>query len=329
MSASDPSRPPSALAAPTTGLLTAASRPAIASPPAIDTSRRIGLALGGGGARGIGHVAILEVFDELGIKPSFIAGTSIGALIGAAYAGGMSAALIRAQLVEALSHRFLLLRQLLGARSQPIQRLLNVLPLRSAVLDPEVLLDIVLPSGMPERFEDLEIPFLAVATDMQAQTDVDFATGLLKPAIAASIAIPVLFSPVRIDGRLYADGGLVDPLPIGKLAGHADLTIAVDVTGERDPAALAGHPSVTTMLVHSIAIIQKTIIRERLLHTEPDILMSLEVGTFGALQFHKVNGILEAVEPAKAAFRDKLVSLLSGAEPATAGSPAKPGGASP
>lgn len=282
----------------------------------IDASRRIALALGGGGARGIGHIAILEVFDELGIRPSFIAGTSIGALIGAAYAAGLRATDIRAHFIEALDNRFFLVRQLFGARARPVQRLLNVLPLRSALINPEVLLDLVLPTNLPERIEDFEIPFAAVATDMQQQTETAFATGLVKPAIAASIAIPVLFSPVTIDGRLYADGGLVAPLPIDQLPPDADLTIAIDVTGERDPDAMTGHPTVTSMLVHSIAIFQKTIIRERLRNAAPDLYLDLDVGTFAALHFHRVHEILEAAEPAKAIFRDRLVRLLA-TDPAT------------
>lgn len=280
-------------------------------PIEIDTSRRIGLALGGGGARGIGHVAILEVFDELGIKPAFIAGTSIGALIGAAYAAGMSAAQIRAHLIEALDNRFFLVRQLFGARAQPVQRLLSVLPLRSALINPQILLDLVLPSNLPDRLEDFQIPFAAVATDMQSQTETAFTSGPVRPAIAASIAIPVLFSPVTIDDRLYADGGLVDPLPIAQLPADVDLTVAIDVTGERDPDAMTGHPSVTKMLIHSIAIFQKTIIREHLRHTAPDLYIDLDVGTFGALHFHRIHDILEAAQPQKAAFRDRLIRLLA------------------
>ena len=309
MRASD-QQPPSESPGPNAIALRAGTQP-LPRPVEIDTSRRIGLALGGGGARGIGHVAILEVFDELGLKPAYIAGTSIGALIGAAYASGMRGAEIRAHLIEALENRFFLVRQLFGARAHPVQRLLSVLPLRSALINPEVLLDLVLPMNLPARIDDFQIPFAAIATDMQAQAETAFTTGPVKPAIAASIAIPILFSPVTVDGRLYADGGLVNPLPIEHLPADVDLTVAIDVTGERDPAAMTDHPTVTRMLVHSIAIFQKTIIRERVRHAAPDIYMDLDVGTFGALQFHRVMDILEAVEPAKAAFRDRLVRLLA------------------
>src|SRR6185503_2877453 len=104
------------------------------------TRPTIALALGGGGARGLAHILMLEVFDELGLKPKVIAGTSIGALFGAAYASGLSASLIRAHTEEALSQRFGLTRYLLSARSEPVQRFLNILPIRSSLLKPELLL---------------------------------------------------------------------------------------------------------------------------------------------------------------------------------------------
>lgn len=270
---------------------------------------RIGLALGGGGARGLAHVLILEVFDELGIRPSIIAGTSIGALIGAAYASGMNAHRIRAHLAETLGDRFYLIRQIFGARSQPFQRLFSVVPLRSALLDPIALLDLVLPTGMPSDIADCEIPFRAVATDMHAHRCVIFDRGDLRERVAASIAIPVLFAPVTINGRIHADGGLVNPLPIDAIKDHADILIGIDVTGER--TEIHAKPSVATMLVHSISVFQKTIIQQQLLVTPPDLYLDLEVGRFGALQFNRVQEILEAAEPAKQAFREKLTRLLA------------------
>jgi len=273
------------------------------------TRPRIGLALGGGGARGIAHVLILEVLDEMGIRPDIIAGTSIGALVGAAYASGLSGSRIRAHLEETLGDRSHLIRQLFTARTQPIQRLLSVVPFRSALLDPEALLDLVLPSGLPSDLSGCEIPFRAIATDMANQDVAVFDRGDLKRCIAASIAIPVVFAPVTIDGRLYADGGLVNPLPLDVLKNSADILIGIDVTGEREP--LPERPSVTKMLIHSVAIFQKTIIQQRLETSQPDIYMDLEVGQFNALEFNKVRDILAAAEPAKAEFRQRLTRILS------------------
>jgi len=267
------------------------------------------LALGGGGARGIAHVLILEVLDEMGIRPDIIVGTSIGALIGVAYASGLSANHIRAHLEETLGDRTHLIRQLFTARTQPLQRLLSVLPLRSALLDPAALLDLVLPQGLPDDLQECAIPFRAVATDMVTQNAAVFDHGDLRSRIAASIAIPVIFAPVTINGQLYADGGLVNPLPLDVLEGKVDILIGIDVTGEREP--LPERPSVTKMLVHSVAIFQKSIIRERLRASQPDIYMDLAVGQFNALEFNKVRAILATAEPAKAEFRERLTRILS------------------
>ena len=97
---------------------------------------RIGLALGGGGARGLAHVVALEAFDELGVKPDVIAGTSIGAIYGAAYAAGMSAQQIRAHTEEALSQRFDLVRQVLSARADPVSWLLKFLADSASISGP-------------------------------------------------------------------------------------------------------------------------------------------------------------------------------------------------
>ncbi len=274
-------------------------------------SPRIGLALGGGGARGIAHVIVLEVLDEMGVKPSIISGTSIGALIGSAYAAGISGANIRAHLIETLGDRFYLIRQIFGARSQPVQKLLNVLPMRSALLDPIALLDLVLPAGLPTDIAQLDIPFRAIATDMRSHEAVIFKEGSLKERVAASIAIPVLFAPVSLDGTVYADGGLVNPLPLSAFDIPTDIKIGVDVTGSRDDTQLTDQPSITTMLLHSVTIFQKTIIGAQLKASAPDIYLDLDVGQFGALQFNRVNEILEAAEAAKDDFRRQLERILS------------------
>src|ERR1044072_2692503 len=113
------------------------------------------LALGGGGARGLAHILMLEVFDELGIKPSIIAGTSIGAIFGAAYASGLSALEIHEHTEEALTRRFDLVRGLIAARAQGPGRLWDLLAARAQLLDPEVLLALVMPKRVARDFSEL------------------------------------------------------------------------------------------------------------------------------------------------------------------------------
>lgn len=119
--------------------------------PSANAAPTIALALGGGGARGLAHILMLEVFDELGIRPKLIAGTSIGAIFGAAYASGLAASVIRGHTEETLRQRLDIVRQLFLARSEPVTRLLGVLPRRNALLKPEALLDLVMPPASPSR----------------------------------------------------------------------------------------------------------------------------------------------------------------------------------
>lgn len=285
--------------------------PATTQPQLPANLPRIGLTLGGGGARGLAHILVLEVFEELGLRPALISGTSIGALFGAAYASGLSPAYIRSLTEETLSARFDLIRQLFSARTPPLQKIFSVLPMRSALLDSDALLEFVLPKQMAPRFDQLAIPMRIVATDLSAREAVVLASGDLRQAIAASIAIPVLFSPVVIDGRTMADGGIVNPLPYDVIADDVDLTVAIDVSGAASEAVIGPKPSMVSVLTQSVQILQKTIIRERLRHVRPDVYIDVDLDEFGALQFHKVKTILETAAPLKDRLKTQLMRVLT------------------
>jgi len=165
------------------------------------TAPSIALALGGGGARGLAHILMLEVFEELGLRPRIIAGTSIGAVFGAAYASGMSAKVLRAHTEEALSQRLDIVRQLFSARAEPVLKFLNLIPIRSALLNPVSVLQLLLPSEVARDFGALQIPLRVVATDFYAQEQVVFAAGDLRRAVAASMALPI--SPWRSTSAVH------------------------------------------------------------------------------------------------------------------------------
>jgi NTE family protein len=277
-------------------------------PPAARPS--LGLALGGGGARGLAHILVLEVLDELGLKPKVVAGTSIGALFGAAYASGLSARLIRAHTEEVLSQRFGFARSLLAARSEPVLRLLNILPVRSSLLSPELLLDQVLPSKVAQDFAHLAIPFKVVATDFYAQEPVILQSGDLRRAVAASIALPALFTPVRREHRLLMDGGLVNPLPFDVLEGEADITVAIDATGASSGAGKRSQPTVLAALVSASQILQRSIVREKLKARQPDVYIDVDVDQFHVLEFHRFKEILTAALPAKEQLKRQLERVL-------------------
>ena len=289
--------PSTALAAPKPGPLVA--RPSIA------------LALGGGGARGLAHILMLEVFDELGLKPKIIAGTSIGALFGAAYASGLPAALIRAHAEQILSQRLDIARLLFAARAEPIMKFFNVLPVRFALLQPEPLLESVLPSRVARDFAHLQIPLRVVATDFYAQEQVILSEGPLRAAVAASMALPAIFAPVVRAGRTLMDGGLVNPLPFDVIRAQADITVAIDVSGASTGPGKHPQPSAFSALMSASQILQRSIVREKLKLEQPDIYIDVEVDEFHVLQFHRFKAVLEAAMPAKDKLRRQLVRVLA------------------
>jgi NTE family protein len=278
--------------------------------PAVEKQPSIALALGGGGARGLAHILMLEALDEMGIKPTLIVGTSIGAIFGAAYASGLSARLIRAHTEEVLSQRLGFAQNLIAARAEPVLKLLNFLPIRSSLLSPSVLLEQVLPSKIAKEFSGLAIPFKAVATDFYAQEQVVIDKGDLRSAVAASIALPALFSGVEREGRLLMDGGLVNPLPFDLLAGAADVTVAIDVTGACRGPGKRLQPSALAALVSSSQILQRSIVREKLKAAQPDVYIDVDVDKFNVLEFHRFKEVLAAGQPAKAQLQRQLQRVL-------------------
>jgi NTE family protein len=279
--------------------------------PATLAGPRIGLALGGGGARGLAHIVVLEALEELGLKPTVIAGTSIGALLGAAAAAGLPARHLRAHVEELMTERYGLVRQLFSARAPAIERLFSLVPIRSAILDADALLDLILPSRVPSTFEALAVPLAVVTTDFYAQETIVLRSGDLRHAIAASIALPVIFQPVIVQGRACLDGGLVDPLPFELVREGSDITIAVDVSGAtREPDTGRG-PGALEALFSSSQILQRSIVREKLKSNRPDILLDHFGEGVGVLEFHRFREIMASAEPAKDVLKRQIDRVFS------------------
>jgi NTE family protein len=160
-------------------------------------------------------------------------------------------------------------------------------------------------------FAHLQIPLRVMATDYYAQEQRVITEGPLRPAIAASIALPALFTPVSIDGRLLMDGGLTNPLPFDILNGEADITVAIDVSGApTPPPGKREHPTVFGALMSSTQILQRTIVREKLKSQQPDIYIDVEVDEFYVLDFHRFKQVLAAAAPAKAHLKRQLARVL-------------------
>ena len=157
----------------------------------------VAIALGGGGARGIAHVLALEALDELGVRPAAIAGTSMGAVIGAAYAAGLEARAIRGHVLRVLRNRSDVMGKLLKARVGRFADLVLRGRGNPVLLDPEIFLDLFWPPGVPEQFEGLAIKTFVVATNYSDRSEIVYRSGRLKPAVAGSMAIPGTLSSSR------------------------------------------------------------------------------------------------------------------------------------
>jgi NTE family protein len=255
----------------------------------------VGLALGAGGARGLAHIVLLEALDELGVKPVAIAGSSIGAVIGAAYAAGLTGKQLRAHTLGVLRNRTQFMSQLLRARVGRFSDLFSGLGANPVLIDGEKLLDLLWPTQVPDRFEQLAIPFAAVTTDFHGRREALFETGPLAPAVAGSMAIAGLVKPVLADGMFLVDGGVINPLPYRALIGRASVIIACDVTV--GPIGLeATSPRPFEAMIGAAQILQSAITNEMLKTDAPDILLIPQVQTFRTLDFFRAVKILEAAE---------------------------------
>ncbi|KAA0972209.1 patatin-like phospholipase family protein [Aureimonas fodinaquatilis] len=269
---------------------------------------RIGLALGGGGARGLAHVHALHAFDDLGIKPHRIAGTSIGALIGAAYAAGMPAAVVEEFVVEMLGNKRLVASRLWRTRPSTFAEFRADGGFRLGQLNAERVVGAFLPLELPLRFEDLAIPMSITATDFYAGEVRSLETGDLLSAIAASAALPAIFRPVRRDGQVLIDGGICDPLPFDLLAGRVDLSIAVDVTG--GPLQTSDKlPSPIDTMFGSSQLMMHAIIQAKLAHSPPDLVVAPPVSPYRVLDFLRVRTILAETAHLREELKRKIAAL--------------------
>ena len=194
---------------------------------------RIALALGSGGARGYAHIGVINELHERGYEIVGVAGSSMGALVGGLHAAGK---------LDEFAHWAGSLTQ------RAVLRLLDPSLTSPGVLRAEKILDAVRDILGDVTIESLPIPYTSVATDLIAGKSVWLQRGPLDHAIRASIAIPGIFTPHVLDGRLLADGGILDPLPMAPLSAvNADLTIAVSLSGGDPAVRLSEHePRVTT-----------------------------------------------------------------------------------
>ena len=274
---------------------------------------RIGLALGGGGAKGLAHIPILETLDELGVRPAAIAGTSIGALVGALYASGITAREMRADLDEVLFSNDGDGEKLGLDVPRRLRQILDLIDLdlgRGGLLRGEKFLERVYEDVRARRFEELAIPFKVVATEFWSREQVVFEAGELIPAVRASMSLPVLFSPVILGDRVLMDGGAVNPVPYDLLFDDCDFTIAVDVSGVRSKDPEGQVPSLTESIFNTFQIMSKAIVDQKLRIRPPDLYLRPAIIDVQALEFDRAHEIYDQAASACEELRQRLVPLL-------------------
>jgi NTE family protein len=278
----------------------------------------VGLALGSGSARGWAHVGVIRALEQAGIRPDLVCGTSIGALVGAAYAAGEL-------------DRFE--QWVLGLGFKDVVAFMDV-SLSSGLLKGERLMDFFRRNFLDRPLEELAMPFAAVATSLRTGSEVWLRQGSTLDAVRASIALPGLFAPVLHEGSVLVDGGLVNPVPVSLArAMGADVVIAVDLGSDilgrhlrahppvEPPAGEVGEwlrklqgnlgalipahspderkmPSMLDVLTTSINIMQVRISRSRMAGEPPDLVVAPRLAHFGLLDFHRAK---EAIEEGKRA----------------------------
>jgi NTE family protein len=270
---------------------------------------RIGLALGGGAARGIAHIQILHAFDELGIKPHRMSGTSIGALVGAGYAGGLSAVEIEDHSRLVLSNRLDAARRAFSSGRGGLMDLINFNPLASPILEGMQLVKLVLPPALPDDLANFPIPFTIATTDFYNMSEVTFSSGDPVPAIAASIAIPGVISAPKRNATLI-DGGCVNPVPISHVQADCDIVAGVNVIGKPQPSS--GTAARTTdLLSGAMQIQQQKIAQLQRDNLRCDIWIEPAISQFRMHDFFRFEDIMNAARPARDEIKRALELALN------------------
>ncbi|MEL7344834.1 MAG: patatin-like phospholipase family protein [Pseudomonadota bacterium] len=265
---------------------------------ASSTEPRVGLALGGGGAVGVGHIPVFEAFDDLGVRPAAIAGSSIGSVMGAAYAAGLSGAEIRAH-AEALTENKL---------SSIFKAWRPGTTIAGGGIDPVRVVSALLPEAVPDRIEDLTIPFSITVTDYHGRAPIYVREGPLRQTLAASIAVPGVFRTVMLDGVVCTDGGVTDNLPLGALP-TVDVTVAVDVATA--PIEISDDaPNQMVAGLGAMRIMMERLAANTIERTPPDVLIRVRSRHYTLFDIWKAERILADVSKVRGEARDRLAAVL-------------------
>lgn len=272
---------------------------------------KIGVAFGGGGARGIAHILMIEAFEELGIKPSIISGSSIGAIIGAYLASGIDSKEMKIILDKILYPKNNRLIYDFLLKSDVIKALKVFDPqfIKSGLIKGDKFQNLVMSNLKAQTFEELEIPLKLVSTDYHRKEEVIFEKGNLAQAVRASYSLPGLFTPLKIDNRILIDGGAVNPLPFDILINECDITVALDVSA---PSSKKKNeiPQTFDSIFTTYQTMQNSINQQKMKFIKPDIYIKPEILDVRVFDFTKDQLIFKQAKPAKEKLKRKLEKIL-------------------
>ncbi|MEO0637164.1 MAG: patatin-like phospholipase family protein [Pseudomonadota bacterium] len=274
-----------------------------------DGGPRIGLAFGGGGAKGFAHVHAIKAFDDIGLRPAQITGASIGSIMGAGMASGMSGEEIEEHSLKAFGQSTEIISRIWNMRPKALNEVFGR-ENRFGQLNGQRVLESFLPDTMPKNIEELAIPFSAIATDFFSMEERFLDRGNLLEALAASSAIPGVFQATPIDGRYCIDGGTTNCLPFDRLNDDLDITIAIDVAGEVANVQTDRPPTAIEALMGSNLIMIRKMRELRLRHRHPDILIQAPVNAFAVQDFLRVATILETTADLQKVLRTQLDRMI-------------------
>ena len=262
-------------------------QPEVPQVPAPKKVPKLGLALGGGAARGFAHIGVIQVLEENGIKPDLVVGTSAGSLVAAFYASGKTGAQL----------------QWLADTMDESQLTDWTIPFMSrGMLRGEALGRYVNSQLNGAKIEDLKMPLGIVATDLQTGDGILFRRGDIATAVRASSAVPSVFEPVRIGNKDYVDGGLVSPVPVRSARQMgADIVIAVDISSRPEDAKTT---DMLKVLLQTFSIMGKSI--SQLEMAQAEVVVRPALPDVGSAEF---TARQKSIEAGRAAMRLALPAL--------------------
>lgn len=282
---------------------------------------RVGVVLSGGGAKGFAHLGALKVIEESGLPIDYIAGTSMGSIVGGLYAIGYDldtlVSLVKQQdwdavMSDRIPRKFIPIDDKIMDRHYlatfPFRN--KKLQMQSALYDGELinllLARLTSPAYMIHDYEDLDIPFICVATDMETAEAYEMDKGILQRSIRASMSIPFYFAPVEVDGRLLVDGGLRNNFPVHNLK-ERDIDILIGIDVQRDFYEKEEMTSMTVLLDQLIAMTD--IDANRIARQEVDIHIRPQMAEYGMMDFNSFDSIIYAGEMAAREYLPQLQRL--------------------